>query len=203
LAESVDFRLTLVSASPRRAELLQQLGVPFDIFPSQASERWITGSGIELAVDNARRKVERSPLYGDRSRLLLGADTVIQVDSRILGKPAGPESAQRMLQLLSGREHEVITGVCLAAPAADPQAPFVSTEAAAVSRVTFHGLSSEKIRSYVRSGEWEGKAGAYAIQGTAGEFVAHLEGEFDNVVGLPVQLIRDLIRQNFLYCRFR
>ena len=202
MAESVDVRLTLVSASPRRAELLQQLGVPFDIFPSQVSERWVAENGSELAIDNARRKVERSPLCGDRSRLLLGADTLIQTDSRILGKPAGPESARRMLQILSGRQHEVITGVCLAAPAADPQAPLIWADAAAVSQVLFHGLSSDKIRSYIRSGEWEGKAGAYAIQGMAGEFVAYLNGEFDNVVGLPVQLIRDLLRQKFIHCRF-
>ena len=197
----IDVRLTLISASPRRAELLRKLGVPFDIYPSRTAEHWMSENAASLAVNNALRKVERSPYFGDRSRLLLGADTIIQADRRFLGKPAGPESARRMLQFLSDKPHEVITGVCLSGPGQYGDEVFLRAEAVATTRVTFHHLTSEQVRNYLDSGEWRDKAGAYAIQGLARHFVAHLDGDFDNVVGLPVQLIHDILREKFVHCR--
>ena len=152
-------------------------------------------------MDNARRKVERSPLIGDRSRVLIGADTIIACGSLLFGKPVGQESAQRMLLALSGREHEVITGVCISGPAMADGPPSMICDAA-LTRVTFNALSIKDIREYIDSGEWQGKAGAYAIQGQARTFVSALDGDFDNVVGLPIPLINDLLRQNFIHCRF-
>lgn len=197
----VDVRLTLVSASPRRTELLRKLKVPFDICPSHASERWGSEDAASLAIENARRKLERSSFLGDRSRLLLGADTIIQLDHRFLGKPAGPQSARRMLRVLSDRQHRVITGICLSGPAPRHNEPPFWVEAAAISHVTFQKLSPRQIREYLNSGEWRDKAGAYAIQGFAREFVRRLDGDFDNVVGLPVQLIHELLREKFIHLR--
>jgi septum formation protein len=197
-----DVRLTLVSASPRRAELLRKLALPYDVRPSAAAEYWTAESPAQLAMDNARHKVERSPLYGDRSRVLIGADTIIACDNRLFGKPAGRESAMRILQFLSGRKHEVITGVCVSGPNAEAALPFINVSDAAVSSVHFHELSAAQLREYVESGEWEGKAGAYAIQGLAAGFVSELIGDYQNVVGLPVELIHGLLREKFIHCRF-
>ena len=201
MADLLDVRLTLVSKSPRRAELLRRLDVPFDVYPSRAAEHWLDRDVVSLAQSNARRKVERSPVFGDRSRLLLGADTLIRAEPYLFGKPAGAESAKRMLQCLSGRRHDVTTGVYMIAPAANPDWPAVCVETALTSYVEFHKLTSTQIRAYLDSGEWQGKAGAYAVQGLARDFVAHLEGDFDNVVGLPVKLIHDLLREKFFHCR--
>ncbi len=159
-------------------------------------------SPMQLAMDNARRKVERSPLFGDRSRVLIGADTLISCESRLLGKPAGIESAQRMLKFLSGRTHEVITGVCISGSSAAPESSLQICADAATSRVSFRELSPAQLRDYLASGEWQGKAGAYAIQGLAGSFVTELDGDYNNVVGLPIQLIHDLLRQKFVHSRF-
>ena len=181
---------------------MQKLSIPFDIEPTSAAEFWTAESPARLAIDNARRKVERSPHFGDRSRVLIGADTIIACESRIFGKPAGPESARRMLSHLSGRIHDVITGICLSGPDQNESAAPMLIEQAAISRVCFHQLTVRQISEYVHSGEWQGKAGAYAIQGNAGAFVADLGGDFDNVVGLPIYLIHDLLRTKFVHCRF-
>lgn len=195
-------RLTLVSASPRRRELLARLGHPFDIFPSGASERWTASDSRALAMLNAGRKVEKSEYFHDPARLLLGADTLISFGGRVFGKPAGVESARRMLQALSGLEHDVITGVTLSGPGADTNQPIRTVADAAVSRVRFRRLSSPEIEAYLATREWDGKAGAYAIQESGGGLVAELKGDFENVVGLPVTLIHDLIEQHFGHCRF-
>ena len=196
----MNVRLTLVSSSPRRAELLSRLGVSFDIFPSQVPERWVDVEGGELAKMNARLKVERSSFHGDPSRLLLGADTIIRAGELFLGKPAGSEAANRMLELLSGREHEVFTGVCLSGPAEMPGQPLIQVIAVARTTVRFRQLSTKEISQYIRSGEWKDKAGAYGVQGSAREFVEHLDGDLDNVIGLPVQLIHDILCQKFIHC---
>ena len=196
----IDVRLTLVSASPRRAELLRGLKLPFDVLPSTAAEYWTAESPVRLAMDNARRKVERSPLFGDRSRVLLGADTIISCDSHVFGKPIGAESAKRMLRILSNRVHHVVTGICLSGPS--PTEHSLVVEAGATSHVRFRDLLDSEIRAYIQTNEWRGKAGAYAIQGHAGKFVAELEGDYDNVVGLPLNLLDDLLRQSFVHCRF-
>lgn len=192
----------MVSASPRRRELLARLRIPFDICPSGVSERWTAPDASALAVLNARRKVEGSVLYGSRSHLLLGADTIISFGDRIFGKPIGEVSARRMLTALSGRTHQVITGVCLSGPAADREDPCFSVAEAAVSHVRFRPLEKSEIDSYLASGEWDGKAGAYAIQESGHGLVESLDGDFNNVVGLPVTLIHDLLEQHFSHCRF-
>jgi septum formation protein len=193
-------RLVLVSASPRRRDLLSRLGLPFDVLPSHAAERWRAQEATELACENARRKVERSELWGNSGNLLLGADTIIRYRHLVFGKPVGEESAKRMLETLSGGVHDVITGICLAGPS--PSANDVTHVLAAVTHVRFHKLVPEQIREYLDTEEWQGKAGAYAIQDRGSALVESVDGDFDNVVGLPVTLIHGLLRQYFSHCRF-
>lgn len=193
--------MTLVSASPRRRELLAKLDRPFDVLPSHAAERWFALNPASIALLNAHRKVERSECYGEMKRILLGADTIISHDGRVFGKPIGIESARRMLQALSGRWHEVVTGVCICGPDSTGEKTD-GVESAATSRVRFHDLSPGDIESYIRTDEWRGKAGAYAIQGAGGSLVAQLDGDFENVVGLPTGLIHELFARHFSHCRF-
>jgi septum formation protein len=195
-------RLTLVSASPRRHELLSKLGIPFDVYPTDAKELWEADNARELAILNARIKVERSSFSGDRSRLLLGADTLISLEDRIFGKAADGASARVMLATLSGRVHDVITGVCLSGPARSPSLDLLSVERAAISRVQFRDLTARDIEDYLASDEWRDKAGAYAIQGLGNTLISKLDGDYDNVVGLPTTLIHDLLGTHFGHCRF-
>ncbi|MCB1059617.1 MAG: septum formation protein Maf [Calditrichaeota bacterium] len=192
-------RLTLVSASPRRQELLAKLQIPFDILPSNAHERWVGDSVTEIAKLNAVRKVKASELYGKSGNLLLGADTVIEFDGRVYGKPSGIHAANRMLELFAGNTHRVITGICLAVFTRTGRANKTVTDAA-VSEVVFHDLTKKDIRHYLRSGEWQGKAGAYAIQGEGGKFVSAVRGDYENVVGLPLGLLREKLGSDFSDC---
>ncbi len=190
-------RLTLVSASPRRRELLARLGIPFDVAPSHAHEIWYGGSTEFIAEQNATRKVERSTQWGDRSRVFIGADTIVESEFGPIGKPYGPESARRMLELISGKRHRVVTGVCMAGYHGNStNHPIVSTSSS-LTVVRFRPLSARDISSYVRGGEWRGCAGAYAIQGAAGEFVHSWEGDYDNVVGLPLKLVKSIMTTYF------
>jgi septum formation protein len=191
-----------VSASPRRRELLARLGILFDVLPSEATELWSGRDNRALAILNATRKIERSPLHGDRSRVLLGADTIVALRDRLFGKPAGIESARRMLQALSGHQHDVITGVALTGPGPVPHSPPIQVEASALTKVRFRDLTADEIQAYLATGEWSGKAGAYAIQDAGRDLVSAVNGDFDNVVGLPITLIHDLLSKHFGHCVF-
>jgi len=127
----------------------------------------------------------------------MGADTIVVIDEAILGKPRDAEDAMRMLRMLSGRVHEVLTGVCIVRPIARPGVagdPQVTT-ASETTRVTFGELSEEEISIYVASGEPMDKAGAYAIQGMASRWIPRIEGDYSNVVGLPVALVYEMLRE--------
>lgn len=127
---------------------------------------------------------------------------MIDFNGRIFGKPAGIESAQRMLHALAGRQHRVITGFCLSGPPPDLQAADILFAASSVSAVRFRSLSAGEISAYLAAGEWAGKAGAYAIQETGFRLVEELTGDFDNVVGLPTSLIYESLHKYFSHCRF-
>lgn len=175
-------RLVLASGSPRRAELLGAAGFSFDVRPSGVAEAPFRGGSVaEYAESLARAKAASVP--GD---LVLGADTVVTLDGVVLGKPADRDDAASMLSRLSGRRHDVITGVAL-------NHGGVLRWAHARAEVTFRPLSHGEIAAYVASGEAMDMAGAYAIQGGAADFVASLEGDRDTVVGLPVALVRRLL----------
>ena len=177
----------LASASPRRQELLGYYGIPFEVVPSGAEED-ATGSGEEQVRQLARRKCEDvAARYPDR--LVLAADTLVCADDAVLGKPADEEDALRMLKLLSGREHQVHTGICLRCP--DGQ----YIERVATTKVTFLPVGEELLCRYIATGEPMDKAGAYAIQGRAGAFIASIEGSPTNVIGLPLEVLTEVFQQ--------
>jgi septum formation protein len=183
--------LILASASPRRQELLAQAGYRFETDPSSVTEeRQPAEDGIRFATRLAREKAEE--VFARRHSesepvLVLGADTVVVVDEEVLGKPADAADAARMLGLLAGRTHHVVTGVAVA------WAPGSTEVAVEVTQVTMRTLSPQEIADYVASGEPLDKAGAYAIQGYAGRWIPRITGCYFNVVGLPLALVASLL----------
>ncbi|MBP3650131.1 MAG: septum formation protein Maf [Clostridia bacterium] len=179
--------MILASASPRRQELLGFYGIPFEVVPSGAEED-ATGSGQERVRQLARRKCEDvAARYPDR--LVLAADTLVCVDDAVLGKPQDEEDALRMLKLLSGREHQVHTGVCLRCP----DGRYI--DRVATTKVTFLPVGDDLLRRYIATGEPMDKAGAYAIQGQAGALIASIEGSPTNVIGLPLEVLTVIFEQ--------
>jgi len=174
--------IILASQSPRRRELLSLYGVPFVVDPSQADEDHVDGTGAErvkkLAQVKCAEVAQRHP-----GRFVLAADTLVCVEDEILGKPKDEADACRMLRLLSGRAHEVHTGVCLRLP---DGRELCGVDTA---KVYFMNLTDDMIRRYVATGEPMDKAGAYGIQSTAGIFISHIEGSPSNVIGLPLGLL--------------
>ena len=184
-------KLLLASNSPRRIELLRNAGFDFEVTPSEIEEGLpIPG---ELPEDYARRvaraKALRVAARSPSGSLVLGADTIVTIGGLILGKPGGPSDATRMLRLLSGQTHEVITAICLVRTPDQ-----IATLKHETTFVTFREMSGDEIRAYVASREPFDKAGAYAIQGLASKFVTHISGCYFNVVGLPVSLLDEVLR---------
>lgn len=181
--------IVLASASPRRQELLRQIGCGFRVVVSDAEE--LSGDGISperLAVENARRKAEDVAAKEGGNAPVLGADTVVAVDETILGKPKDETDAVRMLRLLSGRQHFVYTGIALAYRG-EIYEGVVRTE------VWVDELSEKEIEAYIATGEPMDKAGAYAVQGIAAKFIPRIDGSFSNVVGLPLHAVKELARK--------
>jgi septum formation protein len=181
--------LILASASPRRRELLAQAGFTFEVITADVPEIRKPGEDpIRFVTRLAREKAEAVLAREDipPNALILGADTIVLLDEEVLGKPQDAPDAARMLRLLSGRTHQVITGVCLAKGRERQRA-------AEVTFVRFTTLSDEEIEAYVATGEPLDKAGAYAIQGRAGRWVPRIHGCYFNVVGLPLALVSSMI----------
>jgi septum formation protein len=173
--------ILLASVSPQRRVILQQLGIPFDVVAPDYEE---TGDDpVEHAAGKAR-----SVDGGDRP--VLGVDTIVVCEGRVLGKPPDAGQAERMLETLAGKTHEVISGLCLRTPAWEE----LHRE---VTRVTFRPLTPRDLAAYVASGEWENRAGAYAIQGLGAGLVERIEGDYLNVVGLPAALLVRLLAARF------
>ena len=183
--------LVLASASPRRQELLRKAGISFEVQPADIPEDPLPGEGARecaerLAREKALAIAERRP-----ADVVLGADTVVVIDGQILGKPADAADAARMLRLLAGRKHEAITGVCLVVSGQWS----VASEATVV---TMTEIPEKEIADYIASGEPMDKAGAYAIQGIASRWIPGIEGDYSNVVGLPVALVSRMLREKGL-----
>ena len=179
-------RLILASASPRRAELLRAAGIQFDVLPADIDESVLPGESAEHHVRRLAEAKACAVLPRAGGRPVLSADTVVVVAGEILGKPADEADARRMLLLLSGRLHEVMTGVCLRRHEGEEGR---QTSEVAVTTVEFAPLNDAEIEWYVASGEPRDKAGAYAIQGLASRFVTRVDGSYSNVVGLPVAVV--------------
>src|ERR1035438_6722695 len=191
--------LVLASASPRRRELLAQAGFSFEVHPAHIPEDPNPNEDpIAYVIRIARSKAQAvfaqlsaNPVnHGPESPLVvLGADTTVTLDNRILGKPSDPADAARILRLLSGRTHRVITGVALVTADA--------TEIAAeITAVRFLTLSDQEIAAYIATGEPMDKAGAYAIQGRAARWIPRIQGDYFNVVGLPIALVSTLLESS-------
>jgi septum formation protein len=187
--------LILASSSPRRQELLREIGIPFRVHAANINEDQITGEAPSAyALRLAREKAEAVAVQYPQS-YVLGADTIVVVDGEVLGKPKDRGDAIRMLRLLSGRGHEVTTAVGVVAPGT------LSETRASTTKVYFRELTEDEIQQYVAGGEPMDKAGAYAIQGGASRWTDRIEGEFSNVVGLPLSLVTDMLITNGLMKR--
>ncbi len=183
-------RLVLASASPRRQELLEMLGIDLIIDPSGIDESCRPGESprehaLRLSLEKARDVSARHP-----GMWVLGADTIVVVDTEVLGKPQDQEDARRMLTKLSGREHTVITGFALVCRRAA-----VEYSEAVESRVTFNRLDEDDLKWYIGTGEPYDKAGAYAVQGRAAAFIKEVCGSHTNVIGLPLSEVVDALRR--------
>ena len=181
--------IVLASASPRRQELLRQIGCGFRVVVSDAEE--LSDDGISpdrLAAENACRKAGDVAAREGGDVPVLGADTVVAVDEMVLGKPKDETDAVRMLRLLSGRQHFVYTGIALAYRG-EIYEGVVRTE------VWVDELSEKEIEVYIATGEPMDKAGAYAVQGIAAKFIPRIDGSFSNVVGLPLHAVKELTRK--------
>ncbi|HMB46701.1 MAG TPA: Maf-like protein [Afifellaceae bacterium] len=185
--DQVHHPLVLASGSPRRLSLLDQIGIePDKLLPANIDEtpqpketpRSLARRLARTKAEVARRNADRDPDL--QHAYVLAADTVVAVGRRILPKPELTDEAAACLRLLSGRAHKVFTGICLITPKGKVRQKLVET------RLRFKRLSREEMETYLASGEWQGKAGGYAIQGRAGAFVTKLVGSYSNVVGLPL-----------------
>ena len=173
--------LLLAATSPQRRAILEQRGLPFEVVEPRYEE--VGDDPLEHAAGKARS------IDGGASPVV-GVDTVVVCGERVLGKPSGPEEAAEMLDLLGGRVHEVVSGLCLRTPAWEE----LERE---VTRVWFRPLTPRDIATYVASGEWQGRAGGYAIQGRGAALVERIDGDYLNVVGLPAALLVRLLAERF------
>ncbi|MEQ1727212.1 MAG: Maf family protein [Vicinamibacterales bacterium] len=183
-------RLILASASPRRAELLTLAGYRFEVLSADIDEGVRPGEAAEdyvqrLATEKARAVLDRTKAQGD-DVLVLGADTTVVVENEILGKPEDDQDSARMVRLLAGRPHRVLTGVSLCSR-------WLQLDAVDETLVFFQPMTEQEVAWYVASGEGRDKAGAYAIQGLASRFIPRIDGSHSNVVGLPVAVVAELV----------
>jgi septum formation protein len=181
--------LVLASASPRRQELLRNAGFKFAVQPANIPEELREGEQPKAFAERLAREKALAVFQQRPNDIVLGADTIVIVEGEILGKPRDNVDAERMLKLLSGRTHQVTTGVCVVSTA-------FSDARSETTSVTMAPLSDEDIRAYVETREPFDKAGAYGIQGIASRWISRIEGDYFNVVGLPVSLVYRMLHEH-------
>jgi septum formation protein len=182
--------LLLASTSPQRKAILHQLHIPFDVVaPPYEEQTPPDGDPVQVVREHARGKA-RSVADVAEDRPILGVDTAVVLDGRIFGKPTNASDAERMLEELGGKTHDVISGLCLLTPGWED----VEHE---TTRVGFRELTPRELGTYIATGEWEGRAGAYAIQGRGASLVRFIDGDYLNVVGLPAALLVRLLAERF------
>jgi septum formation protein len=177
--------LVLASSSPQRRAILERLGVPFTLRPVEVAEL-DHGEPAEVAAENALRKARAASTGGDAQETVLGVDTLVALDRRIYGKPPDEHGAAETLRALSGATHTVFSGVALLDGGGERLA-------VARTQVSFRELRDDLIERYLASGEWRGRAGGYAIQGLGAVFVREIHGDYENVVGLPLATLLDML----------
>jgi nucleoside triphosphate pyrophosphatase len=179
--------LVLASTSPQRRAILEQIRIPFEVVPPLYDEHDPPDADpVALVLDHAEGKARS--VHAD-DRITLGVDTTVHIDGEVFGKAADAAEAERMLRRLSGATHAVLSGLSLLGPGFAVR-DYVTTD------VSFRVLAPETIEAYVRTGEWQGRAGAYAIQGLGGRLVAGIRGDYLNVVGLPGALLVELLERH-------
>jgi septum formation protein len=182
--------LLLASTSPQRKAILEQLNIPFDLVAPRYEEQTPPGADpLQVVREHARGKARSVADIAD-GRPVVGVDTAVVLEGRIFGKPTNASDAEQMLEELSGKTHVVVSGLCLLTPGWED----VEHEA---TQVSFRELTPRELGTYVATGEWEGRAGAYAIQGRGASLVRRLEGDYLNVVGLPAALLVRLLAERF------
>lgn len=199
-----DYQIVLASASPRRQELLKQIGLSFIVMPGIKEEKVTSSCPVQVVQELSKQKAEDvfarisadekegNGIPGARQALVIGADTIVSCDGQILGKPADAADAVRMLELLQGRCHEVYTGVTVLAKE-EKFTFYVSTQ------VEFYPMRAAEIHDFVSTGEPMDKAGAYGIQGRCAAYIKGIRGDYNNVVGLPVgRLYQELKKRKLL-----
>ena len=179
-------KLVLASSSPRRKELLDAAGWPYEAIVAGIDESLKPDEAPAVYVQRLARSKAEAVAARLQSGLVLGADTTVVVENQILGQPADDNDARRMLNLLKGKWHEVLTGVAVVRVGGETTVDYETT------RVRFAEMTIEEIDWYVATGEARGKAGAYGIQGAAGLFIEEIEGDYFNIVGLPIRLVYEL-----------
>ena len=185
-------QIVLASQSPRRRELLEQLGLEFTIHPSTVEEKVTSEDPAEVVRKLCRQKAqdvadEMEKEHPDHDMVVLGADTIVVYEGRILGKPADRDDAEKMLHMLQGNTHSVYTGVTLIGKGK-------SVTFAEETKVTMYPVSDEEITWYIGTKEPDDKAGSYAVQGLGARFIQKIEGDYNNVVGLPAGRIYQILR---------
>jgi septum formation protein len=190
--------LVLASASPRRQELLRNASIPFEVRPTNIPEVPQPGEAPRAFAERMAREKALAVFRLLPNDFVLGADTIVIVDAEILGKPRDRADAVRMLRLLSGRKHQVTTGVCLLGLRPRDENGKIGFEdvKSETTLVTMDPLGEDDIHGYVSTGEPMDKAGAYAIQGRASRWISRIEGDYFNVVGLPVSLVYKMLREH-------
>ena len=182
--------LLLASTSPQRRAILEQLGIPFDVVAPKYDERDVEAqNALRIVQEHAQGKA-RSVVDEADGRPVIGVDTAVVLGGEVFGKPADAGEAERMLERLSGQRHAVISGLCLLTPGWE----FVDAD---TTLVTFRTLTPRDLAAYVASGEWENRAGAYAIQGRGAALVESIQGDYLNVVGLPASLLVRVLAERF------
>jgi septum formation protein len=182
--------LLLASTSPQRRTILEQLGIPYDVVaPDYVEHDPPQADAVELVREHALGKA-RSVASQAGNRPVLGVDTAVSLGGKIYGKPATAEEAERMLEELAGQTHVVVSGLCLVTPGWE----LVEHDS---TRVTFRDLTPRELAHHMTHGEWEGRAGGYAIQGRGAALVEAIEGDYLNVVGLPVALLVRILAERF------
>jgi nucleoside triphosphate pyrophosphatase len=177
--------IVLASTSPQRRAILEQLGIPFEVVAPSYDEHYAAGADpVALVREHAQGKARSA----EHDRLVLGVDTAVVLDGRIYGKPRDEEDAARILRELAGKAHDVVSGLCLRAPGWEA----VEHE---TTRVVFRSLAEREVAAYVETREWASRAGGYAIQGKGASLVERIEGDYLNVVGLPVALLVRLLAE--------
>ena len=182
-------KLILASSSPRRKELLEAAGWPYDAITAGIDESLLPNEEPAAYVQRLARSKAEAVAHRLQSGLVLGADTTVVVDNQILGQPLDDADAKRMLNLLNGKWHEVLTGVAVVRVGGASRVDYEMT------RVRFAEMTEREIDWYIATGEARGKAGAYGIQGAAGLFIEEIRGDYFNIVGLPIRLVYELTAQ--------